>query len=298
MLIVISNSEFLQIFDGIQKDTQKKDSKGKETAIATKAKSIVDEYLGYLNEAIKIVNIDSIEGVSAFLANAYIESGQLKYMTETTQTLSSNKGHEYESNLNLDRSWLNDAARDWAKIPKPVPKLAGKPTPAENAQLLKWTTMQKVDHKTYNQLKNEAGGDWSKSYIGRGLVQVTTKNNYTDALSYLKAKFNENEKVKEAIEKISANPSEAANPKYAFLFSAAHLDNKGLFKRMKEESRTSDSIFWGMGKQIKAGEKKHHYTMIYNILAKTRISPTTNATGTLSLSNKKPKHQKSASVPK
>lgn len=85
----------------------------------------------------------------------------------------------------------------------------------------------------YGKSQPEAAEIMNKTFIGRGAVQVTLDSNYTMTLIYLEEilKNTENEDdralIKEALFTIKQDPSQAANPKFAFLFSAAYMHMSG-----------------------------------------------------------------------
>ncbi len=83
----------------------------------------------------------------------------------------------------------------------------------------------------------------SKGFPGRGPVQVTDDYNYIQTLAYLETFLEKLKKsndpaasaqvpaVQEALDKIKADPSSAADPKYTFLFSAAFMHMSGGARR-------------------------------------------------------------------
>jgi predicted chitinase len=185
--------------------------------------STIDAYTKSLDQAFRVMRIDTVEAQAAYIANAYVESNQFRYMTETEAATAANlpkdQMHPYQSDptkAKLATSWLDEAAK----------------APEER------------NPKTKEQFKNVVGyesggsintGNWNRSFIGRGPIQVTHRYNYVQVISILENRLKEfegnpgsdDEKlVREAIDKIKANPAEAANPKYAFLFSAAFMKMK------------------------------------------------------------------------
>jgi hypothetical protein len=100
--------------------------------------------------------------------------------------------------------------------------------------------------------KGMAAEDFNKTFIGRGPIQVTDRENYMKTLMYmevradqLQATLDEVPKeraeyraeltkklalVREAMTKIEADPTAAADPKYAFLFSAAFMHTSVLLQ--------------------------------------------------------------------
>jgi hypothetical protein len=136
-------------------------------------------------------------------------------MTETEGSLQGATPYQSEpSKVRLAMSWLDEAAKDPAKR----------------------------NPKTARQFENVTGyeprgtintGNWARSFIGRGPIQVTHRHNYVQVIAILEHRYEELPKgsddaklVREAIDRIKADPGQAANPRYAFLFSAGFMKMK------------------------------------------------------------------------
>ena len=112
----------------------------------------VDHWLSALNEILPEYEINTPKRVAAFLAQCAHESGGFKFLKE-------NLNYKAESLVKVFPKYFKtlDEANKYAKQP------------------------QKIANKIYaNRMGNgdEASGD-GYSYCGRGLIQLTGKNNYT-----------------------------------------------------------------------------------------------------------------------
>jgi hypothetical protein len=165
----------------------------------------IKEYLASLNDAFKMMMIDTVEAQANYLAHAFVESQQFRLMTEIGEK--------------------NPAT--WQKNPK---------TPDSPAARKYYSDTYKKGGKV-----NPYG---NFEFIGRGPVQVTWRYEYVEAIAMVekvaadyKAKAAKDPKdlesarfaalAEEAAIEIKKNPEQAANPKYAFLFSAAFIKGKG-----------------------------------------------------------------------
>lgn len=207
----ITHDELMQVFKGVAKD------------IAAKKISATDfdqNYLDRMNDAFMTFKIDTVEAQASFLANAWNESDQFRFMTETEKSIQSNQPYQQDpTNIHINRSYLDCAAKRSAEVK------AGK-TPSD-------------DEKCPGVINYEMGGsinpvgDWQKSFIGRGPIQVTHRHYYVQVIAVMQKRAEELEaqnknspeaaKLRTAIDKIARDPREAANPEYAFLFSAAFM---------------------------------------------------------------------------
>jgi predicted chitinase len=230
LIYPLQRHELLEIFDGIAKDLS-----GGKVPEAT-----IDFYLEKLNQAFNVLKINTVEAQASFLANAYEESDQFRYMTETQKAISSNQPYQADpTKVKLNETWLNKAAA------KRIPGV----------------------------INYEPGGsinpmsDWQKSFIGRGPVQVTHRHYYVQAIAVLEKRAEELEKadpkssdakdIREAIDHIKSDPRQAANPKYAFFFSAAFMKMPDSAKGTRGDVKaTKGQVTSWMGKQTKAAEKK------------------------------------------
>jgi Domain of unknown function (DUF4157) len=92
-------------------------------------------------------------------------------------------------------------------------------------------------------------------FKGRGPLQVTMRENYVKALAYLDmqaeraaaaGKTDEAARLQEVSRAVKADPAAAADPKYAFIFSAAHMHASGGVERV-EALKGKEPVFNGNG---------------------------------------------------
>jgi hypothetical protein len=173
----------------------------KDVADPAKAKK-AQAYLDSLNLAFKIMKIDTAEAQALYLAHAFVESDQFRQFVETQGSLG--KGAQ---------KWMDDPTK--AKL--------------DTSGVSRYKTDQTV---------NPMG---KYEFIGRGPVQVTHRAEYVEniamlekvAAQYQKETGNKDAQkyadlAREAAAAIKADPNQAANPKYSFLFSAAHMKKFGV----------------------------------------------------------------------
>lgn len=237
----LSYGQLLEVFTGMAQDLA-----DKKVDLAT-----VELYTKRLNQAFQTFKIDTVEARASYIANAWRESDQFRYMTETEKAVSSNEAYQTDpTKVKLDTTWLNKAAA--GKIP--------------------------------NVINYEPGGsinpakDWQKSFIGRGPIQVTHRHMYVQTLAVMEKRAEELEKenadsqdakdLREAIDKIKTDPREAANPKYAFLFSAAFMkmpDDTGVRGDVKA-SKGQVTSWMGQQPSEAKKDKQKAYKKAYDVL--------------------------------
>lgn len=218
--------ELLEVYTGVAKDLST-DQVPRET---------IEAYVESLNQAFRVMLIDTVETQASYIANAYVESDQFRYMTETEASLKSRQPYQSDpTQVKIATSWLDKAAEG------KVEGVAG-----------------------YKKGGSINTGNWQRSFIGRGPIQVTHRYNYVQVIAILENSFEELQAagssdaktVREAIDQIKTNPAQAANPKYAFLVSAAFMKIKdpkaGL--RGDEKANKGNVTSW-MGPQF-ADKKK------------------------------------------
>ncbi|NOY27487.1 MAG: hypothetical protein GXP62_16615, partial [Oligoflexia bacterium] len=164
--------------------------------------------LPQVNQAFRVMKLDTIGAQAAYLANAYVESDQFRYMTETGKAAKDTAFRSDPTKAKLDTGWLNKAAAG---------QVAGVGGYKQGGSI-------------------NRNGNWNDSFIGRGPLQVTHDYLYIQTLAVLEKRLEELDAapagspekadaatVREALTAIKADPSQAANPKYTFLFSAAYM---------------------------------------------------------------------------
>lgn len=177
--------QLFEIYTGLAKDAE-----GDE-AIMEKA----ERYLERVNEAFRLLQIDTIEARAVFLAHAFVEGDQFRRLYEAPA-----------------------GQRRYMEYPDVPQKLDVKGLEALYPQ------------GTERRRTIDPIGDWS--FIGRGPLQVTHRLNYIEVLAYLEktaaaANADDAATIREAIEAIKADPRQASNPAYTFLFSAAFMKTEG-----------------------------------------------------------------------
>lgn len=220
-----------------------------------------------LNNAFRIMKLDTIGAQAAYLANAVMESSSFRYFTETQFV--KDKAYRQDGGAILDTNDLD--SRQQGK--------GGKVGGLEASSAYK--AGGSIDtNKAGNTATDEAGkqAHWNQAFIGRGPLQVTHDYGYASTIAVLEKRQQELEAEKqaqpadqpnpqldadlalvaEAVTKIKANPAEAANRKYAFLFSAAYEKApRGKDGGSMDKSATMWSkATAGMGAQGSIGEVK------------------------------------------
>jgi hypothetical protein len=160
--------------------------------------ALLSRWVRRLNEAFTLMAIDTVDAQATFLAHAYVESDQFRRMTESE----TGRYTKDPTHANLDRKGLE----------------ALYPEGSENRSRI------------------DPGGRGEWAYIGRGPLQVTDRNEYPATLAYLSQQASAREAagdttgaatIRSAVAAIQADPRQAANPDYAFLFSAATMKRAG-----------------------------------------------------------------------
>src|ERR1700740_3092295 len=140
-----TRDELLALYPGVAKDLR-------EHKVT---ESLVDAYVGWLNEAFRLMHIDTVQAQAGFFAHAAVESNQFRRMTET-QSWKQDWAAD-PTTIHLDTKWLNEAS---ANPRYPAYAMGGTINPMRDAT-------------------------WQSSYLGRGTVQVTHKQTYERVLRYL-----------------------------------------------------------------------------------------------------------------
>jgi hypothetical protein len=132
-------------------------------------------------------------------------------------------------------------------------------------------------------------------FIGRGPIQVTFEAGYVQALAYLETRVEQLEsdaakpgadaaaakragdfaaKAREAVTAIKGDITQAANPKYAFLFSSAFMHNVKGVKRSAELKGVAEAPFAGAGAEDRwvTGETESFASTKANAPARTKAA--------------------------
>jgi hypothetical protein len=172
-----------------------------------------------MTRAFSVGGIDTIEGIAVYLGHATGETG-FAYPTEGQKKYNGPDKPGDPFQMDPDQAQISGddagprrymASHNWSidphnHIPKHDPNKPGR---------------AKVDAATFED-----------TFIGRGPVQVTHHYNYVQTLVVMeemakKANAADAQLLWEAVGAIKKDPSEAANPKYTFLFSAAYMQMSG-----------------------------------------------------------------------
>lgn len=177
--------QLFRVYTGLAKDAQG------DSAIMEKA----ERYLARLNDAFRLMHIDTVEARAVFLAHAFVEGDQFRRLYEAPA-----------------------GQRRYMEYPDVPERLDVK---GLEALYPKGTDRR----RTIDPI-----GDWS--FIGRGPLQVTHRLNYLEVLAYLEnaaaaAGGADAATIREAVEAIKADPRQASNPAYTFLFAAAFMKTEG-----------------------------------------------------------------------
>jgi hypothetical protein len=177
--------QLFEVYTGLAKDAEG------DPDIKAKA----EDYLERLNEAFRLMQIDTVEARAVFLAHAFVEGDQFRRLYEAPA-----------------------GQRRYMEYPDVPQKLDVKGLEALYPQ------------GTERRRTIDPIGDWS--FIGRGPLQVTHRLNYIEVLAYLEkaaadAPMADTGTIWKAIDAIKADPRQASNPAYTFLFSAAFMKTEG-----------------------------------------------------------------------
>jgi hypothetical protein len=177
--------QLFQVYTGLAKDAQG------DAQIMEKA----ERYLERLNEAFRLMQIDTVEARAVFLAHAFVEGDQFRRLYEAPA-----------------------GQRRYMEYPDVPERLDVKGLEALYPQ------------GTQRRRTIDPIGDWS--FIGRGPLQVTHGHNFLKVLACLEnaaaaAEETDAATIREAVEAIKADPRQASNPAYTFLFSAAFMKTEG-----------------------------------------------------------------------
>jgi len=171
------------------------------------------EYLDGLNQAFRIMKIDTVEAQANYLAHASEESSQFRAFTETQAVMrgGTQLWQKDPTTLALDQKYLAE-------------------------------TYNKEDTPEARERKRTVNPGGKFEFIGRGPVQVTHNWGYTEVIAMLEkaAEYYEVEAkrgnkqaaidakdARDAANAVKADPQKAADPKYTFLFSAAYMKRTG-----------------------------------------------------------------------
>jgi hypothetical protein len=158
-----------------------------------------------------------------------VESDQFRRFTETQSW--KQRYEDDPTKIRLDTKWLNEASKN--------PKYKS--------------------YKMGGSINPNKDPSWQSSYIGRGPVQVTHRQNYARTLKQMDQMADEYDaanddhsakRLREAAATIRADPRQASNPRYTFMFSAAYEKWSGGEKDVADVGR-NEATFKGGGDESK-----------------------------------------------
>lgn len=185
----------------------------------------VDNYLANLNQAFRVMGINTVEAQATYLAHAYVESDQFRRFNETTKA----RYIDDPKQAQLDEGYLQEQYMEPTKEAR------------EEAARTKTPPAPNPYRTTVNPLRaNDPTQGWEQSFIGRGPLQVTHRAVYVQVIAFLDKRVQQAKQEKdwetarvarEAQDALQADPRNAADPRYAFLISAAFMQMAGGVRR-------------------------------------------------------------------
>ena len=190
----------------------------------------IKEYLGHLQTAFRVAGINTVEAQSLYLAHSSGETG-FAGMTEGQ----SSKFVDNPLNIEIHTDYKGptryrpggqSAHAAWAVDPHGY----------INEKIAAEVKVNTDPAKATEEDRGLAQHDWAyvlaDTFVGRGPLQVTQHYVYVRTLVYMeelakKRKDKDAQLLLQAIEAIKNDPSQAANPKYSFLFSAVYMHMAG-----------------------------------------------------------------------
>ena len=214
VLVELDGDELLEIYERTSLRAPKDTG---QLAKWTQTNDKLKDEMPRINTAFRMMKLDTSGAQAHYLANAYMESAMLQFMTETAAA-GGDEAFREGGDAKLDLSWLEDS-KD------------GVITKGRNEPL-------KVTGYTPGGTVNKAGthkqDHWDQSFLGRGPIQVTHDWGYLQTLAVMESRLDELEALPEgaadradiallaeALRAIKADPRMAADRRYTYLFSAA-----------------------------------------------------------------------------
>jgi hypothetical protein len=207
-----------------------------------------ESYLASVNQAFKVMEIDTVEAQATYLAHSFVESDQFRRLTEATA--GQKRYVEEPDDQRLDTKGLETLYPQGSDRRRTIDPI----------------------------------GDWS--FIGRGPLQVTHRHIYIRVLAQLEKRAEALEATgdsegaalcREAVAAVKADPRQASNPKFAFLFSAAFMKEMGGDVKANKPGEKSFSGFgpestWmtGSNRDPKASLKAGAYKRAVEVLGKKK----------------------------
>jgi len=241
-------------------------------------------YVDHINDAFRIMRIDTVEAQALFIAHSVGETG-LSKLTEGQI----NSFEDDPAQVRVDTSLMTDKQDPEGKKGQVLgPRRYSRARHAESGTVDPLRLIPDNGPMDENQ--------FDKTFIGRGAIQVTHVHNYQHVLMVLerraddlqkeidanpnapdaKQKAHDIAKLREVVAAVAADPSQAARPEYTFLFTMGHMHASPMVKVAAVLDKNED--FGGKGRASAGmtggrtdhrGQFKHDaYVKAYELLAK------------------------------
>ncbi len=233
------------------------------------AKEKISNYIeNHIIPAFRIAKIDTIQAQSAFLAHW---AGETKFglFTESQNELFEDNPHNITYNSGYGGAYDYARANKNRTGNKELDKKIFSEDLARKSNAVDPLGAIESKQGMLGKTQQQAAAIMNKTFVGRGAVQVTLDSNYTMALIYLeeilKTTKDKHDRalIKEALFKIKQDPSQAANPKYAFLFSAAYMHMSGGVKDTANlDGEIAELSFEGNTGNYMSSEQRQLFTWV------------------------------------
>ena len=178
----------------------------------------VQVYLDRMVEAFRIMKIDTVEAMALYIAHS---AGETMFAYLTEGQVKDDVGSKHPTPDDQRQAFLDDPDKLHESTDPRGP--------------LRYTNKADQAHFTVDPASNidaAKNPTYKDTFIGRGPVQVTHDYEYVKCLVILEemaktAAPKDRALIDEAVVAIKADPRQAANPKYSFLFSTAFMHEAG-----------------------------------------------------------------------
>lgn len=239
------------------------------TLSVDQAKEKIASYLEkHISPAFRIAKIDTIQAQAAYLAHW---AGETKFglFTESQNELFEDDPHKITYNSGYGGAYDYARAQKNRTKNKSVDRKVFSEDLARKSYAVDPLGAIESKQAMRGKTQQQAAAIMNKTFVGRGAVQVTLDSNYTMALVYLEEILkttkdkDDQALIKEALFKIKQDPSQAANPKYAFLFSAAYMHMSGGVKDTANlDRKVADLSFKGNTGNYMSDEQRQLFTWV------------------------------------
>ncbi|MBE7450927.1 MAG: DUF4157 domain-containing protein [Kofleriaceae bacterium] len=225
------------------------------------AEEQLDSYIGYCQAAFDTMMIDTVEAQALFLGHA---AGETAFTKMTEGQVKSNSFEDNPAEVKVSTSTASTNGQHYDGTTTPIMDGPMRYGQRENPFRGTVDPLGAIDGKDEN--------SFDKTFIGRGPIQVTHKAGYVQALMFMEKRAEDlrteaaaasgaekaaletkAKELQEAADAIKGDPSQAAAPKYAFLFSAAHMQASPM---VKNSPRGFNTVGMAGGAQDRQASKK------------------------------------------